>query len=67
MHPCRVSCKKMFDKRLKMTDHMRVHSGERFVACPNCGQTCNSYAKFYDHFRRQALNSEYSIIVKRIL
>lgn len=55
----RVTCTKMFDRRLKMTDHMRTHTGERFVACLNCGQTFNSYVKFYDHFRRQALNSEY--------
>lgn len=53
-----VSCKKMFNKRLKMTDHMRTHSGERFVACANCGSTFNSYGKFYDHYRRQAITSK---------
>lgn len=42
-----------------MTDHMRTHTGERFVACSNCGSTFNSYTKFYDHYRRQALNSKY--------
>lgn len=56
----RVSCKRMFNKRLKMTEHMRSHTGERFVACANCGSTFNSYVKFYDHFRRQAINSKNS-------
>lgn len=55
----RVSCKRIFNKRLKMTDHMRSHTGERFVACLNCGSTFNSYVKFYDHYRRQAINSEF--------
>lgn len=55
---CRVSCKKTFNKRLKMTDHMRTHSGEKFVACANCGSTFNSYVKFYDHYRRQAITSK---------
>lgn len=54
---CRwLDCAKKFNKRLKMTDHMRTHTGERFVACSNCGSTFNSYAKFYDHFKRQTLN-----------
>lgn len=42
-----------------MTEHMRSHTGERFVACSNCGSQFNSYVKFYDHYRRQAINSEY--------
>lgn len=54
----RVSCKRKFNKRMKMTDHMRTHTGERFVACSNCGSTFNSYVKFYDHYRRQAITSK---------
>lgn len=45
-----------------MTEHMRSHTGERFVACSNCGSTFNSYLKFYDHFRRQASGEQYSLI-----
>lgn len=59
-----VACKRMFNKRLKMTDHMRSHTGERFVACLNCGSTFNSYVKFYDHYRRQAINSEWFFVAK---
>lgn len=53
-----LDCNKQFKKRLKMTEHMRTHTGERFVACANCGSTFNSYVKFYDHFKRQAVNSK---------
>lgn len=51
-----LNCDKQFTKRLKMIDHLRTHTGERFVACANCGSTFNSYAKFYDHYKRQTLN-----------
>lgn len=53
-----IDCDKKFNKRLKMIDHMRTHTGERMLACPNCGSTFNSYTKFYDHFRRQSITSE---------
>lgn len=56
---CRwLDCQKQFTKRLKMTEHMRTHTGERFVACANCGSTFNSYVKFYDHFKRQSVTSK---------
>lgn len=54
-----LNCKKTFHLRLKMTEHMRTHTGERCIACSNCGSTFNSNAKFFDHYRRQAISSKF--------
>lgn len=62
-----LDCKKQFNKRLKMTEHMRTHTGERFVACANCGSAFNSYVKFYDHFKRQSVNSKRIRPIHRIM
>lgn len=58
-----MDCKKTFNKRIKMTEHLRSHTGERFVACANCGSKFNSYVKFYDHFKRQAVNSKWHLSI----
>ena len=41
----------------KLKDHLRVHSQERFVACPVCGGLFTNRSKFYDHCKRQAPES----------
>lgn len=53
-----LSCKKTFNRQQKMKEHLRSHTGERFLACSNCGSMFNSYAKFYDHYKRQAIESK---------
>lgn len=60
-----LDCKKQFNKQFKMIEHMRTHTGERFVACANCGSAFNSYVKFYDHFKRQSVNSKRSFDAAR--
>ena len=37
----------------KLRDHLRSHSAERIVACPNCGGLFGSKTKFFDHCQRQ--------------
>lgn len=53
-----IGCAKSFNRMNKMKEHLRTHTGERFLACANCGSTFNSYAKFYDHYKRQAMDCE---------
>lgn len=51
-----IGCEKAFNRMTKTKEHLRTHTGERFLACANCGSTFNSYAKFYDHYKRQAMD-----------
>lgn len=53
-----IDCKKTFNRQQKMKEHLRSHTGERIFACANCGSMFNSYTKFYDHFKRQAIESK---------
>lgn len=52
-----IACEKTFNRMTKMKEHLRSHTGERILACANCGSTFNSYTKFYDHYKRQAMDS----------
>lgn len=61
-----INCQKQFTKQYKMVEHLRTHTGERVVACANCGSTFNSYVKFYDHFKRQSVNSKRTIFTPLI-
>ena len=38
--------------RFKLRDHLKSHSAERIVACPNCGGLFGSKTKFFDHCQR---------------
>lgn len=58
-----IACDKTFNRMTKMKEHLRVHTKERFLACANCGSAFNSYAKFYDHYKRQAIDSKLFAIV----
>ncbi|XP_040181437.1 histone H4 transcription factor [Rana temporaria] len=46
---CDCSCK----SRCKLREHLRSHTQEKVVSCPNCGGMFSNNTKFYDHLRRQ--------------
>uniref|UniRef100_A0A8C5N4W5 Histone H4 transcription factor n=1 Tax=Leptobrachium leishanense TaxID=445787 RepID=A0A8C5N4W5_9ANUR len=39
--------------RCKLREHLRSHTQEKVVSCPNCGGMFANNTKFYDHLRRQ--------------
>ncbi|XP_056400822.1 histone H4 transcription factor isoform X3 [Hyla sarda] len=46
---CDCSCK----SRCKLREHLRSHTQEKVISCPNCGGMFSNNTKFYDHLRRQ--------------
>ncbi|NP_001086079.1 histone H4 transcription factor L homeolog [Xenopus laevis] len=52
---CDLSCK----SRWKLREHLRSHTQEKVVSCPNCGGMFANNTKFYDHLRRQTSLEEH--------
>ncbi|XP_043277110.1 histone H4 transcription factor isoform X2 [Venturia canescens] len=48
-----TGCKRKFPSVYKLKSHVRHHTKEKIVACPDCGVTFASNTKFHDHCRRQ--------------
>ncbi|XP_015607647.1 histone H4 transcription factor [Cephus cinctus] len=48
-----LGCQKSYPNLYKLRNHMRSHTKEKLVACPDCGATFASNSKFHDHCRRQ--------------
>lgn len=46
-------CSSKFVTQYKLTDHVRVHTKEKVVACPTCGNMFATKTKFSDHRKRQ--------------
>lgn len=46
-------CDGHFQGRNKLRDHVRSHTQEKLVACPNCGALFANRTKFLDHIKRQ--------------
>lgn len=46
-------CQGKYPSLYKLREHMRVHTKEKLIACPDCGAMFASNTKFYDHCRRQ--------------
>lgn len=59
LYICRWNaCGKVLPTPAKLAEHVRTHTGERIVACPNCGVTFTSNSKFL----RMLLFYNFSII-----
>lgn len=53
--PCLWSqCEQVITNRNRLVEHMRHHSQEKLVACPNCGSLFSSFTKFIDHCSRSS-------------
>lgn len=46
-------CNKSYMKACHMQNHVVAHTGEKLIACFNCGQRFVSKYKFLDHLKRQ--------------
>ncbi|OXU20486.1 hypothetical protein TSAR_003327 [Trichomalopsis sarcophagae] len=48
-----TGCKSKYPSVYKLREHMRVHTKEKIIACPDCGSMFSSNTKFHDHCKRQ--------------
>ncbi|XP_048459291.1 histone H4 transcription factor-like [Rhincodon typus] len=55
---CWKGCGATFKIRFKLREHLRSHTQEKVVSCPNCGGMFSNNTKFYDHVRRQTSNEQ---------
>ncbi|XP_058791060.1 histone H4 transcription factor-like [Phymastichus coffea] len=46
-------CKGNYVSLYKLREHLRVHTKEKIIACPDCGSMFASNTKFHDHCKRQ--------------
>lgn len=53
-----MGCDKVYDRKCRIVEHVRMHTHERMMGCPNCGATFTTHTKFYAHFNRQGEDSE---------
>ncbi|RWS07129.1 hypothetical protein B4U79_01612 [Dinothrombium tinctorium] len=47
------NCQSGFDTRSHLKEHLKSHSQEKVIACPNCGAMFCAVTKFCDHLLRQ--------------
>lgn len=52
-----VCCTKQFTRLSPLLFHVKIHVKQKICACPNCGSSFMSYAKFCAHFIRQSDHS----------
>ncbi|XP_017755596.1 PREDICTED: histone H4 transcription factor-like [Eufriesea mexicana] len=48
-----TGCGNLYPSLYKLRDHIRRHTKEKIVACPDCGATFASNTKFHVHCKRQ--------------
>lgn len=48
-----TGCSNLYPNLYKLRDHIRHHTKEKIVACPDCGATFASNTKFHVHCKRQ--------------
>ncbi|KAL3282381.1 hypothetical protein HHI36_005566 [Cryptolaemus montrouzieri] len=46
-------CTKSFTMRYQLTKHVPVHTKEKYIACPTCGNTFSSLVRYSDHRSKQ--------------
>lgn len=46
-------CQGKYVSLYKLKEHMRVHTKEKLIACPECGTMFASNTKFHEHCKRQ--------------
>lgn len=46
-------CDAVSKSRYKLREHLRSHTQEKIIACPNCGGLFSNRTKFLDHMKRQ--------------
>ena len=56
---CRwAGCEKTDGSVSKLKEHLRSHSQEKMIGCPNCGALFSNRVKFLDHVKRQQVTHE---------
>ncbi|XP_043464261.1 histone H4 transcription factor-like [Leptopilina heterotoma] len=48
-----LNCEKKFQNIYKLKEHLRSHTKEKTVACPDCGSMFSTMSKFKEHCERQ--------------
>ena len=57
-----TDCKVYKANRCRLRDHVRSHTQEKVIGCPNCGGIFSCNTKFSDHCERQApVQRKYSL------
>ena len=51
---CSIQC----STRWKLRDHVRTHTQEKLIACPQCGALFSNNTKFQDHLNRQFIPAD---------
>lgn len=46
------NCEMFINSKFRLGDHIRSHSVEKLVACPNCGTLFSAFSKFIAHCNR---------------
>jgi uncharacterized C2H2 Zn-finger protein len=58
---CRwADCSFVTTSKWLLSDHMRVHTKEKIIACPNCGLLFSNNTKYKDHLNRQAIPTDHT-------
>lgn len=48
-----IGCENVFGNKYKLKEHVRVHTQEKLIACPDCGGMFANQTKLLDHLSRQ--------------
>ena len=57
------NCEMFINSRFRLADHIRSHSVEKLVACPNCGTLFSAFSKFIAHCNRSCKIEGFSFLI----